>query len=234
MGRTGLLLALLLIVSPISSLASLPVAAQDAGRTTLYASAPDVIDRLPDAPAETVAIIGQAPIADGSAVVVVVRNGTDQPVTGVRINIDQRDMSATPTSVATPAGASQGRATGPLTIPPGGIALALVPRDPVLDPDDDPSLIVTIGPDDDTRMDLAIPRAEIADGTLTGIVTATDLDAAFDPEIVAVCVGPEGTVTGGTHATLVPRRIDPFRSIPLRLPLPAGCDAVLAVAMAHR
>ena len=165
--------------------------------------------------------------------VAVVRNGTGQAVTGVRMDHIVRDMSATPQLAATPQRTSDGAPVFPLSIPPGGIGLAVVPvGDPAAD-DAVRSFTVTTGSPDDTLIDLAIPRAGIVDGTLTGIITATAIDAALDPEIVAVCIGADGTVTGGAAAALAPRRIDPYRSVPLSLPLPSGCDGLLATASAH-
>jgi hypothetical protein len=209
----------------------------DAGRTTLYASVPGLADQLPAAPDGTVAVVGTALSPDGASLVAVVRNATDEAVSGVRVMSGVVDLSPIPaapaTAVATPATAS-GVPTAPLVIPPGGVALARVPLDPTATGGTGAALSVTTSADDAERMDLAIPYAVVADGALAGSVTAVAVDAALDPEVVAVCVGPDGTVAGGAWAALQPRRIDQYRTIPLRLPLPAGCGDVLAAATAHR
>jgi hypothetical protein len=253
-----LLVALLLTAAPGAPVTGpgLAIAGDEPARSTLFASSPEVPGWLPAAPAGEVAIVARSPVlGDGSRVVAVVRNGTDRTVTGIGVAVIRRAMSAgsdtapaampgsTPgPSDATPVTPSDARPVapadmspvGPLTIPPGGLALARVVLDPPLAPGEDVDLSVVTGVDVSARMDLAIPFGTVTGDELAGSVTAIDVDAAWDPEVLAVCVAPDGTVSDYAWSALQPTRIDPYRSIPLRLPLPADCDAVLAAATARR
>lgn len=82
--------------------------------------------------------------------------------------------------------------------------------------------------------DLSIRYADLRDGVLTGSVTAIDVDAAYDPELLVACISEDGSVSDYTFTPLQPRRIDPYRTIPFRIAMPAGGDRLLAAATAHR
>lgn len=84
-------------------------------------------------------------------------------------------------------------------------------------------------------MDVALPFLSLDDGVLTGGATAVAIDAAYDPVLVVICLDPtdRGTVTGYARATLQPTRIDPYRTIPVRVALPPDCDDLLAAVTAH-
>ena len=164
----------------------------------------------------------------GDRVIAVVRNGTDQPVSGLTVYVIVSDMSLKIVASATSS------VTAPAVLPPGGLALIRVPLGIAVTPGLAVDVTVSLSDPDPARMDLAIPYLTVQDGSLTGAVTAVDVDAAYDPELLLVCLGDDGGITDYAFAPLQPTRIDPYRTIPVRLALPAGCDQFLAAATAHR
>ena len=214
--------------------APVPTRAQEAtplasSRPALYASPQGVSATLPTGTPGGVSVVAHSGVLGrGDRVIAIVRNGTDQPVLGLTVSVSVRDMSRNVIA----SGASS--LTAPVVLPPGGLALVRVPLGGTATPGLAVDVTVAVTDPDPARMDLAIPFLEIADGTLTGAVTAIDADAAYDPELLVVCLGDDGAITDYAFAPLQPTRIDPYRTIPVRLAMPAGCNRFLAAATAHR
>ena len=201
---------LLAAAPPLSAVAQ-PATPNTEPRSTLYASDDDIDASLPAGTPGAVSVVAQSDVlAQGDRVIVIARNGSDQSVSALTVHVVEWDMSRKIVA----SGISS--VTAPVAIPPGRPAIVRV----ALDGNAAPEMVAGITVEITTptphpgRLNLAIRYANLRDGVLTDSVKAIDVDAAYDPELLIVCIGEDGTVTNYAVAPLEPRRIDPYRPIP--------------------
>lgn len=234
-----LITVLVLTILVTLSGAPRPVLAGDAtpepARSTLVALPAGLPDSLPAGDEGTVSVVARSGVlTGGDRVVAVIRNGTERPVANPLVTATVRDAGGRVVASGTAADVA------PVGIPAGGLGLALVRLDTAVatgDVDIDIALPSAPTPTAGTvgRMDVALPFLSLDDGVLTGGATAIAIDAAYDPVLLVICLDPTdpATVTGFARAALQPTRIDPYRTIPVRVALPTGCTHLLAAVTAH-